>query len=440
MLIYIFTLAKVHCIHDAVSHYWGLEEQALSLLSPESLANVCVYWRNLLHNTPTLWTHIDLSIDQPWDSNFAFHAQRSLDRANQLPLYVHIEGNEWSSDSQAAVDLLAPYANRIVSLDLPSNALTAHSILLGLFSAPYCGSVQYLSLCDGDSEESDETRGGASLFSTGSLDAFLISLRSLNLVYFSLDYDSPAFQGLTELAVFSSPYLEPTPSQLTQVLTACPALRSLALVGMSLTAGDLPVNAANLPDLQTLDLRRTSFGDVVTITSCILPRRGLSMSFSLNMNESGRNKHDLSPLLSFFKRFHVARLFMQTSGFEKLELDVLFCSLGNSLPSLRELALDGGTLAHGLVEGCLLTDRFPQLHTLHILGGSIMVCRLKTMLAFSYVQAVQLRWYRRYPPEVLQAISEVVPSVFCSIGDTQMYDKLFSWELPSFPYYSNGVL
>ncbi|KAF8603329.1 hypothetical protein BDV93DRAFT_606903 [Ceratobasidium sp. AG-I] len=441
ILVHIFMLAKVYCKHEALAEYqeakWHIEDgrrdQPLPSFYPENVSDVCVYWRKLSDNTPALWSHIDLSIDRAQDANFAFHAQRSLERAKQLPLYVHVEDVDKHSDARTVVALLAPYANQIVSFELVVNIFTAQSILLGLFSAQYHGSVQSLCLCD---PESQQLHSDASLFSTGQLDVFLASLQSLSMRGPALDFSSPAFRDLTELAIIYC-IMMPTPYQLMQILAGCPALRSLTLLMLLLAPGNLPSSPANLSNLQSLDLRYTHFDDVVKIVSCILPRQGLSMSFSLNKY---RVRGGFSPLSPFFERFRVARLFVGTEGeHRKLDLTRVLHSLGDSFLSVEELALDADVLAQSPVEGCLSMDRFPRLHTLHILGHTILVDALQSMLVSSSVQTVRFRWYQRYPSEVLRAISEVVPFVFYSPHTISQQFEPFTWDLPSTSYSKNGV-
>ncbi|KAF8593076.1 hypothetical protein BDV93DRAFT_612355 [Ceratobasidium sp. AG-I] len=372
LLCYIFMHAKVHCIHDALFERsvakFRSEDKSPSLLSPDNISPVCLYWRKLLNNTPALWTHVDLGIGQLQDANFAFHGQRSLERAKRLPLHIHVESVRKGGDSHTVVNLLAPYASQMASLDLSGNVLTAESILLALFSTPYRGSVKHLHLHDEDYERLRELQDG--LFSSGLLDEFLLSLPSLSLRGPSLDYNSPAFRDLTNLAIIFSDMC-PTPYQLTQALAACPALLSLTLTSLSLAPGSPPANGVNLPSLQALDLRCMYFDDVVTITSCILPKQGLSMSFTLNIHDDSY-AHDLSPLTPFLKRFHARRLFLNADfESEGLELRTALYSFGDPLPSLEELALDCDLLEESCPEGSLLTERFPLLHTLHILGENV---------------------------------------------------------------------
>lgn len=444
ILCYIFMLAKVHCTLDASSDRrvarfrTGDESLSLPAFSPDNISPVCVRWRKLFNSTPALWTHIDLEIDQFPDTKLAFHAERSLERAKQLPLYIHIEGNRSYSDSHALVALLTPYANRIVSLDLSGDALMSRSILLDLFSTPYHGSVRHLYLHDEDYEGPQEYEGG--LLPSGPLDEFLLSLSSLSLGGPTLVHSSPAFQGLTDLSVIFSD-MRPTPYRLTQILAASPALRSLTLLNLSLEPGNLPADAANLPNLQALDLRCTAFCDVLTITSCILPRRGLSMSITLNMYDDDIQIQDLSPLSSFFKRFHVARLLLYNTYLSGgIGLATALHSLETPLPSLEELALDRELLDDNDLNSCLSAERFPRLHTLHVIGKSVPVDELKAMLASSSIQAVGFRWKERHPSEVLQAISEVVPSIFYSLYDTLMDDQPFPWDLPSISYCKDSAL
>ncbi|KAF8593078.1 hypothetical protein BDV93DRAFT_566953 [Ceratobasidium sp. AG-I] len=207
----------------------------------------------------------------------------------------------------------------------------------------------------------------------------------------------------------------------------------------------MPNSAADLSSLQALDLRCMILDDVVTIASCIIPRQGLNMSLALGMslapNIDDSYIDDLSPFLPFFKRFHVARLSLEADYMpEELNLETVLGSLGEPLPSLEELALDRVLLRDSKVDGGLLAERFPRLHTLHITGESFPVDRLKMMLASSPIQTIWLRRHRRHPSEVLQAISEVVPSVLYSLYSPARWSEPFLWDLPSISYLNDGVL
>ena len=190
-----------------------------------------------------------------------------------------------------------------------------------------------------------------------------------------------------------------------------------------------------------------SLEDVVTVISCIIPRRGLSMGLTLCLpddnfddDDSDSLIQDLSPLSSFFKQFHVTRLFLNadlvTGG---INLDTALDSLGDPLPSLEELALDGDLLVDNHVTGSLLVGHFPRLHTLHIIGKTVPVARLKAMLVSSSVQTVRFRWKKRHPSKVLQTISKAVPSVSYSLYNTLMDDQPFPWDLPFASYSENGA-
>lgn len=427
ILSYIFTFARVYCKLKPLLEY----EVDSRSFARDNLSPVCVHWRRVCINTPLLWTHIDLSIDEHRLEKYPFYAQRSLERAKQLPLYVHVDDYFLRSGGpQPVINLLVPYANRIVSLDLEVNAWAARSILLGLFGGDYQGSVRDLHLSD-----ANYLANGDGKMEFSSLGAFLLSLKSLSLLSGpSLAYNSPAFRGLIELTISSDIYFEPKPSELVQILTSCPELRSLALVDIIIAGGDPPVNIAQLPNLEILDLRCTPFEDVLSITSCISPgSSALSMSISLDMTNSDLEEVDLSLLQPFFERSHVTRISLDTGREQEVDLGPFIRSLGSVLPLLEELALEGRMLRHSHVEGCLWAERFPRLHTLHVMGESVLVNKLKTILAFSSIRTVRLR--SRYPhsTNISQALSKVVPCVSYSPPISSVVKQL-SCEWPSTGY------
>ena len=165
----------------------------------------------------------------------------------------------------------------------------------------------------------------------------------------------------------------------------------------------------------------------------------LGMSLAPNMDDSYID--DLSPLLPFFKQFHVVRLFLDADYMpDEVNLETVLGSLGGPLPSLEELALDGTLLRDSTVDGGLLAERFPGLHTLHIMGQSLPVNQLKMMVASSPIQTVRFRRHGRHPSEFLQAISEVVPSILYSVHNPARLDEPFLWSLPMVSYSKNDVL
>ncbi|KAF8609357.1 hypothetical protein BDV93DRAFT_540686 [Ceratobasidium sp. AG-I] len=306
ILRYIFTFAWVYCKLNTL-----LEHEDPQPSSLDNVSAVCVYWHNLCIDTPLLWSHVDLDISRRFEKS-ALYVQCSLKRAKQLPLHVHIDDHYdlRGCGPQPAIALLAPYANRIVSLDLVVNAYMAQSLLLGLFDTNYKGTVLDLRLydCDYVTPIDDGYDGGSSLIPAGALDAFLLSLQSLSLHSPVLEYSSPAFRGLTELTIMLMPrvYFRPNPDELVYILASCSTLRSLALVGVKLKGQDLPVKIAHLPSLEILDLHNTAFKDVLLITSFISPGAcALSMSVSLSTSEDTFDGGDLFPLWSFFQRSRI---------------------------------------------------------------------------------------------------------------------------------------
>ncbi|KAF8609358.1 hypothetical protein BDV93DRAFT_518189 [Ceratobasidium sp. AG-I] len=431
ILSYIFTYAKIYCSFERMSQRQGASPRC----SRDNVSAVCVYWRSLSIKTPSLWSHIDLNISQNRYEQSSFCARCSLERAKQLPLYVHVECDSSIIDIQSVVAFLAPNAHKIVSLDLSVNSFEARSILLGLFSTDYQGSVFDLRLHDTESYALLEIDDERSLFPTGPLDPFLLSLQSLSLHGPVLEYSSPAFRGLTDLMIIPKDFFELMLEGIWTILVSCPELRSLALINVSLTdEGDWPVDAANLPNLEILDLRHTNFKDVNIITSYISPATSvLSMSLSLNMDESKYSDGDLTLLLPFFERCCVTRLLLDAGETQELDFRLVCQSLGSMVPSLEELALEGCILRCSPIEGCLLAERFPRLHTLHIMGESILVDKLKTVVAFSSIQTIRLRAHFPHPTNIPKALSTVVPFVSYS-PSIPLNFKRFPREWPSTRY------
>ncbi|CAE6455683.1 unnamed protein product [Rhizoctonia solani] len=59
-------------------------------LYPDTLAQVCSYWRQIAVASPELWTHIDIVLDHPLNPGLFARAKVYATRAGRLPLEIHI--------------------------------------------------------------------------------------------------------------------------------------------------------------------------------------------------------------------------------------------------------------------------------------------------------------------------------------------------------------
>ncbi|KAG8729722.1 hypothetical protein FRC12_020766, partial [Ceratobasidium sp. 428] len=84
-----------------------------------SMSDTCRYLRNVAINMPSLWTNINLAVENSKDAHLRY-GQRFLLYSQRLPLRVCITGDMDYEDYKAAkyhlLGLLAPHADRIASL------------------------------------------------------------------------------------------------------------------------------------------------------------------------------------------------------------------------------------------------------------------------------------------------------------------------------------
>ncbi|KAG8727892.1 hypothetical protein FRC11_012246 [Ceratobasidium sp. 423] len=59
-------------------------------LYPDALAHVCSFWRRVAIGSPSLWTHIDIALDDPLNPGLFARAKVYATRTGQLPLEIHI--------------------------------------------------------------------------------------------------------------------------------------------------------------------------------------------------------------------------------------------------------------------------------------------------------------------------------------------------------------
>ncbi|KAG8693671.1 hypothetical protein FRC09_010362 [Ceratobasidium sp. 395] len=206
---------------------------------------------------------------------------------------------------------------------------------------------------------------------SGYLDGFLRPLQSVTIKGPFPPLQSVAFHGLTTLRL--SPQNPPTPpptlAQLTSVLTACPELRTLALFYCRFdTSSRASIEPVLLPKLELLDLRRAKIDELTALLSCIIPG---SNTLTLSIwADPYIPENEMIKLHCFINQFNVKRLYLESYYYAHEERKPLQLLL-QTFPALQELALCDYDLNFIPVEHPLSTDRFPRLHTLHVLPSCI---------------------------------------------------------------------
>ncbi|KDQ06877.1 hypothetical protein BOTBODRAFT_192761 [Botryobasidium botryosum FD-172 SS1] len=207
--------------------------------APLNLSCVSRFWREVACTTPSLWTEID--------SRIVDIAPLFIRRSAQLPLRVELNGEHEDRYFTESIRNLAPGADRWRSLII--NRVEIASLGRELhFPAPL---LEIFCLT-----HDRERHGGESTISSPLFGGETPRLRVVCFVGVSLPLNSTIYAGLVELDLQLVYYTQSTPSDLLQVLEACPLLERLALrqLQFQTTLGASPHSSIPLRCLEYLDL------------------------------------------------------------------------------------------------------------------------------------------------------------------------------------------
>ncbi|KAG8696921.1 hypothetical protein FRC08_006844 [Ceratobasidium sp. 394] len=332
--VYILSLADTSCIFEyRDGHHKSLEYR------PSPLANVSVaskWLRDVATGTPSLWTHIDLSVNEPHETAYMHYARSCLQYSRERPLDVHIldDTSENRRRSAGVIATLAPHAHRIASLNVGASESVMNEILVSLFGkANPC-----------------QTLGGV-----------LQPLRVIMIDGVIPPLQNLAFHSLTvlKLSVFHPKRISPALSGFRSFLATCPELRALTLVFSQFEKGPKPpIKPVFLPKLELLDIREVETSELLWLLSCITSG---SDALTLSMVPySYMSEDDSIQLQRFVVNSNVTRLHLESvkwsSGASRIDF-----------PTVQELALSNYDL-HDNAIGCPPDmNCFPSLHTLHLL-------------------------------------------------------------------------
>ncbi|KAG8724829.1 hypothetical protein FRC09_013529 [Ceratobasidium sp. 395] len=235
ILVQIFALSGSNCKHHRRS-------------PPHNLSNTCVYWRQIVLDTPYFWTHIDIGPGIPWQLS-----KLALERAKTNPLHLHIQGDNilnWNvtvrdvhSRASSLQMELQPFMHGVHSLELSSNndagGLLPHLVKLWLSYgdkelAKSLSMYQHIrdeTLLDESSEDLTQT-------SISTRNEVSLSLQTLQLHGARFKWDSSAYHGLVDLQLgFESKSQIGTISalELVQIFLASSMLAILKLEGLLVT-------------------------------------------------------------------------------------------------------------------------------------------------------------------------------------------------------------
>ncbi|KAG9118280.1 hypothetical protein FRC07_007279, partial [Ceratobasidium sp. 392] len=388
-----------------------LDNQSLSSLLNVSATSKRL--RELAIGTPSLWTRIDLIVDQSKDT-YLQHGRHFLSYSKQLPLRIRIAGDVDENDEDQKVakcltSLFALHANRIASLDFQVPLTCAWKVILGLFSDTSSCQIRELYVNDPDAFPEGLDEGFPEQFFGGDLDCFLRSLRIIGMRGFLIPFNTPAYRDLTVLKIMPFEFREPRPTlpALRGALAACPQLRSLALIEcMFEISTGVPIDPVLLPNLEVLDLRVTSNDNELVALSCISSGSD-TLTFSVSL-DLGMFEDTMAKLQCFIEQSNVTRLCVDATLDSTDDLDWWFASPKTDFSAIQELALCSYLLEGSSFKRPFDASRFPSLHTLHLLGcGKLDARHCRQILGASVIHAL---WMDE-PHTAIPELSEAIPSV-----------------------------
>ncbi|KDN36941.1 hypothetical protein RSAG8_10475, partial [Rhizoctonia solani AG-8 WAC10335] len=431
VLIRIFELVRGD---DCIGH-----RQSQCQKSP-ALMDTCSHWRQVMINSPTLWTHIDLAIQVGGSvSSRISHAEVYAQRAAQMPLHVHIidtfkvSMEEHHAVSASFVPFIASIASRVQSLTFEPYFPPVHRhVLSELFNSCTPGVLTTLvaNLRRGQKYYLD-TGISTELYAISlvigipreRLEEVLLGIKVLRLRYLYPNWASNAYQGLVELRLQSIKPHQFTESQLVEALRQSPGLRILECAARPASPldGDERIQPIPLIDLEVVNLGYNASKVVEEIVRWLAPG---PKPLQFLITDTG----SVGPSLSaFFARSNVTRVY-------SLEYNP-----GNALhmvrylPRLQSIVLAFWPMAprsHGQEYG--VSDKAPSApETIYITGynfGGLMA--LQNLVSLESLHRVIFYCCRIWDTEeFLSGLSMLNPRASFRIVPNHEPDPIDEWEV-----------
>ncbi|KAG9118277.1 hypothetical protein FRC07_007286 [Ceratobasidium sp. 392] len=407
IIVYILSLASADRIDSQHDHDSSGTKQLHSPL-PISIWATSRRLRNITINTPSLWTYVNLLVDEHRHT-YLQHGQLFLLRSGQLPLHIRIAGGVADEDEKTLkllTGLLTPHTHRIASLDFQVPLSCAWIVMTSLFSDT--SSCQTRELCFNDS---DSNLGSGSLYddlNDDDLDDFLESIQVLGMLGFFIPFESPAYYGLTVLKIMPFEFIVSGLKllELRNALATCPELRSLALIDCQFeTSPEAPVEPVFLPNLEVLDLRFYSDDSLTAMISMIHPG-SKALAFSVSF-EQFMSQAIMAGLRYFMEQSNVTRLCIEGDFNPTNDLGRLLVPPGGKVSAVQELAINCYNFEKLTVKQPFDAYRFPFLHTLHLMDCyGLDVHKCNQPLDASTIQVIKVD-----EPALEAGIPGAVPSI-----------------------------
>lgn len=265
---------------------------------PDFLSRVCTRWRQIVMDTPTLWSHIDLVPFSSRSQGFEARAKAFITRAGNSLLDIHVYEPAFYEDfgTESMLEFLVSIAPRIRSLEFvipdTSEALD-ESVIECCFENCTPGTFTELSITDNGStapnfleaaDDPDDVSDSLWLnIPPDYLEELLLPVTVLRLDGVFLPWQHKLYHELVELRLTST--REPTlisEHELVGILLLSPRLRILyfGLTIISALPEDSHMFPVRLNDLEVLDLTSLEYSQLGTFLRLLSPgSRSLRLSF-----------------------------------------------------------------------------------------------------------------------------------------------------------------
>ncbi|QRV97036.1 isoamyl alcohol oxidase [Ceratobasidium sp. AG-Ba] len=349
--------------------------------SPSVLAGVCGLWRNIILESPCLWSTIYLTICNFKNSEEYNRAALWIERSAQAPLLINIEDYQPGSfhlegiDEACGSDLievlkfLEPLGSRIqaLSLELLVSSELAVSLVMRLW-VENCSAApgKTLQIINGWDHVSS-VLGPNKPISTDQFTRFFASVSRINLQYCYIPKFIPFHEGLVDLCLgYMDPLNRLNQEDLVRILSVTPRLRMFSLADCQIQRSDVTPHPVTLNHLESLSLESH---EVPPSSVYVLPlintgTQKLDMSLTLGDN-SPEFKNEVR---LFFARSRVVRLLVWQGVTARGSLEAIFCPMLH----LRTLAIERFDISDNSLGGGIQTilqgrapPPWPALHVLH---------------------------------------------------------------------------
>ncbi|KAG9119501.1 hypothetical protein FRC07_005447 [Ceratobasidium sp. 392] len=331
VLVRIFALAKLACIHEVCPHGHEHGDHSRSgnvNIQFYNFTGVCSHWRKIAINTPSLWNHIDIGPNTP-----SSWTELLLKRTKYNPVHVHVyaAGEEHAAgpeyphrmlksayEATNVVMTLTPHIHRVRSLDYdlyvdPGKLVTDLLDLWLNHGTPNPCNDLLIHYWSGPSRDSHKWYYGPRIF-RGRRNNFVNMTRSLSRLRLNgmmLPWNSGAYADLINLQLdFAGIPLAVPVHQIASVLFASQGLITLKMKDVQIVPApgwslQAPILLSHLFNLELLDMNENSMELLLPLIT--LPHTPDERLVTLRVHERTQDT-----LAAFFARSRMNFLYCHT--------------------------------------------------------------------------------------------------------------------------------